>query len=242
MRSSIVPLVAGFLAVAAEARQATVAYPPLPKTAASAAGFAPSGWMVETQARGDLNRDGLPDLAFVLLAREVSRAAGSTEAGKLPPGPARILAIAFAQPRGGFELVLRDHRFLPRKRPPNGLSQGYMLFENGSLDASGGRLRTVFEYTRGHTTFAFRWQNGAFALIGYDSADVSGGCLTQLSIDFLSSRAKMTAGYIDSEKDQVRWRSLARRPLLTLDRIGNGEDFDPYGLLTAFPLTCSQTR
>ena len=240
MRNKVASTVLGISALVAEAQGAAPASAPAPavaKTATSANGFAPPGWKVETQALGDLNGDGRPDLVFVLLAADVARGARD-----LPPGPPRRLGVAFARPGGRYELVLRNDIFLPRRRPPNGLSQGAMLFDDGSLLVSGGRLRTIFEYTRGHSTFTFRWQDRALRLIGYDNAGVEAGCLHQLSVDFLSHRAKMVAADIGSDEERVRWRRLARRPLPTLDQIGEGEEYDPYNLLADFPLTCAQSR
>jgi len=51
----------------------------LPPVAASAEAFAPRGWRVETQARGDLNADGAPDLAFVLTAEDAPARSGLAE-------------------------------------------------------------------------------------------------------------------------------------------------------------------
>lgn len=57
-------------AVAQQARAELIIPDPvwlgLPAHAASAADFVPSGWKLEVQANGDLNGDGIPDLALVL--------------------------------------------------------------------------------------------------------------------------------------------------------------------------------
>ena len=200
---------------------------------ADAAGFAPPGWRVETHARGDLNADRIADLAFILIAED----AADYLAEASPPSP-RMFGIAFGRRDGRYALALLEQAFLPPKTPPNGLSQGFMLFQDGSLDASGGRLRITFEYTRASTTFTLRWQSGAFRIIGYDGGGVEGGCLHHLSVNFLSHRAKLTAGWIDQDEQQVRWRKLPRRPLMTVAQIGDGEVFDPFGIWRNFAMTC----
>lgn len=227
---------AGAQAAAAIDPQA-VRYPALPSAAPGAGGFVPAGWQVETEAPGDLNSDGLADLVLILLAR------GTPPADPAPDreasiGAPRILVIAFARPAGGYELILADRMFLPSMRAPNGLSAGWMLFEDDSVDISDGRLRIIFEYTRASTIFTFRWEDRAMKLIGYDSAGVSGGCFRGLSINFLSNRARFEAGWIDLEEKQSRWRNLQPRPLFALGEIGDGEDFDPYGLQDDSPVTC----
>jgi len=218
-----------------------VRYPELPSTAAAAESFAPSDWQVETQARGDLNADGRPDLAMILLARGISPADPPPER-QAAIGAPRILVVAFARTDGSYERVLADQTFLPRLRGPNGLSEGWMLFEDGSLEAREGRLRVTLQYTRAQTTFTFRWQDSAFRLIGYDSGGVSGGCFHGVSINFLTRRARLAAGWIDREEEQERWRNLSSGPPLVLGEIGESEDFDPYDLRMNFPLTCQESR
>jgi hypothetical protein len=203
------------------------------KTGADAAGFAPPGWRVETHATGDLNGDRILDLAFILIAEDAANYLIESS-----PPPPRMLGVAFGRRDGRYALALLDRGFLPPKTPPNGLSQGFMLFQDGSLDASGGRLRVNFEYTRANTTFTLRWQSGTLRMIGYDGGGVEGGCLHHLSVNFLSHRAKLTAGWIDQDEQQVGWRKLPRRPLMTVAQIGNGGDFDPHGIWMNFSLSC----
>ena len=199
---------------------------------------------METEATGDLNGDGRPDLAFILLAPDFRgappRSSPYDSAGSY--ANPRMFGIAFGQAGGGYRLALGNHRFLPPKWAPNGASQGWMLFGKGSLELRGGSLRVLFEYTRGNRIFTFRWRDGRLRLIGFDNAGVDGGCFHGLSVNFLSGRAKSSAGRIDRERDLVRWTRLKSRALLTVEQIGNGEDFDPDGLIARHPLTCGIER
>lgn len=217
--------------------------PVLPPRAASAEGFVPRGWTLETEARGDLDGDGASDLAFVLVAPDVPGARLRSNPYDDDPSSyanPRMLGIAFARPQGGFRLALSNHGFLPPKWAPNGLSQGWMLFEPGSVELGRRRLRVTFQYTRSHTTFTFRWQGGALRLTGFDTGGVEAGCVHSLSVNFLTGRAKLIAQNIEDEDGPVHWRNLGRRPLLSIGRIGNGEEFDPAGLVTGFPLRCRE--
>lgn len=215
--------------------------PRLPASGRTAEVFVPRGWHLETRAEGDLDGDGAGDLALILLGgpNVPHRVLREEETGLLT-GPPRILAIALARPGGGYRLTLQDGAFLPPRRPPNGLSAGSMLFEDGSLSIERGRLRVIFQYTRSSLTFTFRRESGAFRLIGFDSAGVRHACFQSLSVNFLTRRAKMTAGYIDREDEQVRWRRVPARPPLALGAIGEGELFDPHGLLTGPLLSCPE--
>lgn len=235
MRAALFTLAAGLVAGVQPPAEA----PPPPADPAER--LVPNGWHIETRAAGDLDGDGAADIVLVLLADEEAPAAAPEPGGwEADSGPRRMLAIAFASPEGGYRPALRHTTFLPRKRSPNGLSQGWMLFEDGSIEVSRGRLRILFEYTRGHMTFTFRRQEGAFGLIGYDSAGVSAGCFHGLSINYLTRRVRMAAGWVDRDEELVRWRRLTARAPVTLDRMGQGEEFDPEGLLTGFPLSCPE--
>lgn len=220
---------------------AAQAQPRLPAEARSAEGFVPRGWHIETRAVGDLDGAGAPDLAFILLhGPDVPVGMPREDEWGLRTGPPRILVIALAQPGGGYRLAVQDAALLPPRRPPNGLSEGWMLFEDGSLSISRRRLRVIFEYTRSHLTFTFRRERGAFRLIGFDTGGVSGGCVQSLSVNLLTHRAKVTAGYVDRDEERVRWRRVPPRPLVALGAMGAGEDFDPYRLLTGFSLSCPE--
>ena len=242
LRFCLLALLASLVAAPAATAAEAPAGPTVASYAADANGFVPAGWQIERQATGDLNRDGRPDLALILIDPDPVHfePRGRDAFEMLSAGNPRILAIAFAGTESGYRLALADALLLPRRRRPNGLSEGFMLFEDGSLAIDRGRLRITFQYTRAHTDFVFRWQDGRFRLIGYDSAGVSGGCLHAVSANFLARRAKLTAGYVDRDKEQVRWTKLPRRPLLAMADIGEGEALDPEGLVSGFPLSCGE--
>ena len=239
MRRLLLP---GFLIALSAFPAAAAPAARVPASGAAAKDFAPPGWVLERQAAGDLNRDGRPDLAMIFLEPDPAhlepRSRNAFE--MLGAGNPRILAVALAHPEGGYRLAAADAAFLPRRTGPNGLSEGSMLFPAGSLAIDRGRLRIRFERTRGYTSFALRWQKGAFRLIGYDSAAVAGACLHRLSVNYSSRRAKLVAAWVDGEEELVRWRKLPAAPLPALAEIGEGEAFDPFGLLTGFPLSCPE--
>jgi hypothetical protein len=102
----------------------------------------------------------------------------------------------------------------------------------GGVEIKKGALQVTLGYfggDMGHITYTLRYQNGRFGLIGFDSIDVdrSGGTIDQVSINFATRRLKHSAGSISSDADKVTWRTLAARPLLTMQQIGDGLDFKP---------------
>ena len=70
----------------------------LPVEAKDMAGFVPAGWTLIKSADGDLNKDGLADLAGVLEEKV------GTPPDPAGDGPARILFVAFRKPGGGYRL------------------------------------------------------------------------------------------------------------------------------------------
>ena len=81
----------------------------------------------------------------------------------------------------------------------------------------------------GTTAFTFRWQDDAFALIGYDQNSVmrNSGQTESVSVNFSTGRVKRSEGSIEDDKDSVHWEPLHSRRRWTLQTIGDGWAFDP---------------
>ncbi|MGK9164817.1 hypothetical protein KXR53_00885 [Inquilinus limosus] len=237
--SVIAALLAGLSCAAAQAPDIpTVTYPPLPRQAASAEGFAPAGWRLEAQARGDLNGDGAEDLAFVLHATDPKNVVPNPDGfgeDPLDTNP-RILAVAFARKGGAaYDLALENHTLIPRRTDPvledpfDGTAAGGLQIARGTLRITLGVFVSAGSWTTWNTTQTFRWQNGRFELIGYDrtSTHRGSGETNGLSINYLTRRVKRTEGNIESDEEKTRWETLPRGPLLGLDEVGDGLEFDP---------------
>ena len=224
----------------------TVRFPMLTPSAASAGGFAPKGWSVERQATGDLDGDGRNDLAIVLRMRDPRNVLSNPDLGENPfdTNP-RILAVALAQERGGYRLALQNHRLIPRREytnlsDPFGAEDTDFEIRRGALRLSLYRFASAGGWDMGTTAFTFRWQGDALRLIGFDYTNVrrNSGCTSGLSINYLTGRAKLTLGHIGLDREQARWRHVSRRPLLTVDAVGDGLEFDGSGMLEALPSDC----
>jgi hypothetical protein len=239
----LIALLAGSPAGAQDPAIPDVRYPALPAAAAGAEGFVPAGWRVEAKAEGDLNGDRAADLAIVLRAQDpanVLRNDTGWGEGEFDTNP-RILAVAFSVPGGGYRLAAENHALIPRRTNP---SQTDPFFADDSLHVARGALRIYLErlmsaggWGAGTTTFTFRWQGNALRLIGYDFSNVqrNTGRLSTLSINYLTRRMKTAAGNIASDAERVRWTRLPARPLLTIDQIGDGLEFDPDGAVSRLP-------
>ncbi len=212
-----------------------VKYPDLAKAAASAEGFVPAGWKLEKQIAGDLNADGIADLVLVLRQTDPNNVISHDILGENPldTNP-RILAVAFGRASpSGFVLALENHTLIPRREVPTAddpLSErGGVVLEKGTLRIKLNYFTSAGGWSTSLTSHTFRWQNQRFELIGFDRRELmrNSGEEREVSINYSTARMSITTGNMESNKKTVSWRNLPRRPLLTIERIGNGVEFEP---------------
>jgi hypothetical protein len=208
-----------------------VTYPAIARQSATLAGFIPKGWVLETKATGDLNRDKLPDAALVLHMNDRRNHVASTFGPdeKYNSNP-RMLVVAFARKGGGYSLAVADHRLIPRLENQN---QDEPFDE---VKIAGGTLRLKMHvfmsaggWRMGGSAYAFRWQNGGFKLIGFDRDSVmrNTGDTEEVSINYLTGRKQLKTGNIGTSVAKERTVRMRRKPLLDLTQIGDGLMFDP---------------
>lgn len=221
--------------VASEDNIPAAILPSLPQAASRTAEFAPAGWIVEAQATGDLNGDGLDDIAFVLHETDQKNfipTSGDPGASTLDANP-RILAVAFGMGQErGYWLALQNHVLIPRR-----ISSAHDAFEGSqSLSIRSGALRLVLSYfssaggwDMGNRTLKFRYRNRAFVLVGYEGTNLhrATGETRATSVNFLSGRAWMKTGSVHGEASTVRRFLLDAGATPTLDEVSDGLRFDP---------------
>ena len=213
-----------------------VTYPGLPRQAASAEGFVPQGWVLEALASGDLNRDGIADLAFVVRQNEPRNVIDHPGLGESPfdTNP-RILAVAFRDaPAGGYTLQVENHTLVPRRENPAqadpfGEDNGGIAIERSVLKVRLHLFMNAGGWEMFSSTHSFRHRNGQFELIGYDRDTIHRGSgeTRGVSVNYLTRRMKITTGTIESDDTKVAWRTMPQHRPLTLDTVGDGLDFEP---------------
>jgi hypothetical protein len=212
-----------------------VSYPALVRHARSAEDFIPAGWRLESKLSGDLNGDRRADVVLVLRGNDPRNIIDARAWG----GPqnydtnARIIAIAFAGAAGGYDLVLENHTLVARTvdpsaqdpLDPNGVQAEGVEIKRGALQVTLG----YFGGGMGRMTYAFRYRNHHFDLIGYDSLDVerSSGTMDQVSVNYSTRRMKHSVGKISDDAEKVTWTTLPPKPLLTMEQVGDGLEFRP---------------
>lgn len=213
-----------------------VHYPELPPAAADAAGFVPPGWVLLASRRGDLNGDGADDLALLLRMNDRANILSIPSGDQTEPFDTNphMLVVALAEPGGGFRRAASNRGLFPRPDQP---FTGDVPPNEDTITLERGSLVVFLEYLRGWARFRFRWQEGAMRLIGYDDTGADGGCATATSINYLTGRARLSAGYIDQDRNRTAWRRLTRAERPTLDRI-DLLDFEPEAAVAGEPLWC----
>ncbi|WP_232631759.1 hypothetical protein [Methylobacterium sp. Leaf118] len=226
---------AGADGVAAETVPEAAA-PILPRTGAAPADFAPAGWRVEAQAFGDLDGNGVPDLALVLQGTDPGRRIRTGPADDAPAidGNPRILAVAFGMPGGrGYRLGPANRTLIPRRVSA---TEDDAFEDPGSLSIRSGTLVLVLHsfssaggWEMGHRTLRLRARRDRFDLAGVEAVTVhrASGALRTTSVNVLTGRAWVRSGTIETEAGTVRRYRLDRRRSPTLAPIGDGLAFDP---------------
>lgn len=132
--------------------------PAIPKTGKTLEDFIPPSRAILMQAQGDLNQDGLPDLAVVLKGADEDREEGA--ATETP----RLLLILFATKGGGYTLAASSEKAVLCKTCGGVFGDPFVTLgiENGVL---------VIEHYGGSSqrwgyTHRWRYQDGEFLLIG----------------------------------------------------------------------------
>lgn len=233
--AACLPLLTGIFAPAALAQD--LAIPPAPSPglaaeAASAQGFVPAGWAIEGRQATDLNGDGLADLVMVIHGKDPRLVVRNESFGvrELDTNP-RVLIVAFRKQAGGYRRVLANSTLITRWTEPN-IDD---VWDASNLTAGKGLFRVRLQFfanagswSAGPTEYTFRWQNGRFEMIGYDSMTVHRalGEVEEVSINYTTGRVKLTTGRIDTDTETVRWETLKDRRILAIDEIGDGLSVD----------------
>ncbi|NNE22847.1 MAG: hypothetical protein HKN11_09575 [Rhizobiales bacterium] len=153
------------------------------------------GWSVVMQAKGDLNKDGLPDIAAAIEADAAGGRANTCTDGEAGSNEhERELLVLLQQPDGTYEIAVKDYKVLAR-RGQGGANEPDPL---SGLSIDRGSLVVAISYGGGGhwggETARFRLNPSGWEMIGYtwQSLDTRQGPELTYDYDPLTAKMQMT--------------------------------------------------
>ena len=182
----------------------------------------PAGWTISGEARGDLNKDGIADCAFVLQPNDP---ANIIPQAFLPECPLNtnpnILCIYYGTKEGLLEqfavyegLIPADEEFIPNQFSKIEISPKGVLNITRAIEPSAG------SYSTGRTTYRFRFQDNNFYLIGKEAYNLARntGVSTVESSNYLTHKKATTYSneFNEAYKPHTEWSKIPKAPLRTI--------------------------
>jgi len=208
----------------------------IPLNSASAEGFVPDGWYLEKSVEGDLDKDGLPDLAIIIRQNDPELVIEGNGFGTDQyDGNPRTIVVALKQTGGGYLRIAQNDQIIPVTGgamfddPIDNASDGSLIIDKGVIRLNIGFWASAGTWDMFNRTFSFRLKGAQLGLIGYDNHHVhrGSGALNVISINYLTRRKKTESGSIEDAHVPEVWSRISRKPLILFDDIGNGYEFDP---------------
>ncbi len=198
----------------------------LPDRAKTLSDLIPHQWLMLDSAFGDLNRDGIRDMVFVISDTNPSNLIRNEEGpgrDTIDVNP-RILGIYFGMPDGSYIKQEQADQFILKADEPvmddpfsriTISPQGVMMVEFRLWSNAGSWHYSMH-------TYHFRFANDAFELIHYDTTEIHRGTLDQTRWEINFNKLKMKISHeSDSENTpvEVHWIELEPMPLKTLESL-----------------------
>ena len=196
--------------------------------------FVPKGWKQITIAKGDLNKDGKEDVALVIEDTDKKNFISNENMGSkiLNVNPRQLLVLFKDKAIDSYNLAVLQDAFIPEANSEEDPCLADPLLQDGGIDIKRGTLIVDFHdwvscgsYWVGHVTYIFRYQQGSFMLIGYDTSEYNraSGEQNKTSINFVTKKKSVTTGdnvlADTTAKPQTVWADINITNLLRLEDV-----------------------
>lgn len=189
--------------------------------------FVPKGWKIIENEKGDLNKDGISDVALVLQKTDPSLIE-KMEYGTIDRNPRSLIILFGTSKNDCFELILRNNTFIlandneGMEDPFENADIGKNIYiKNGTLTLNFKEFHTAGSWMTGQYTYIWRFQDGSFKLIGAESNSFhrANGEATDLSVNFSTRKYSVTTyNMFDESVEEVEtWKKLELKELVTFE-------------------------
>jgi len=189
-------------------------------------GISSRGW---NEIKGDLNNDGLEDIVLIIKGTDKSKIIKDENRGELDRNRRGILVLL--NKGNSYVLASKNYNCFSSENEDGGVYFAPEL----EVEIKKGNLYINYGHGRyGNWSYTFRYKNGNFELIGYDSYSSRGPVpQSQVSINFLTKK-KLTMDNLnknDEDDSNVKykdtWEKIISKKLIKLSEI---KDFDELDL------------
>jgi len=211
------------------------------KNAKTIDGFIPKGWKQIASAKSDLNKDGTEDVAIVIENTDSKNFVVNENMGerKLNLNPRQLLVLFKDKISGNYSLAILQDSFIPEESSEEDPCLADPLLQDGGIAIKRGTLVIDFHnwvscgsYWAGHVTYIFRYQEGSFMLIGYDTSEYNRatGEKNKTSINFITKKKSITTGdniLADSNaKPKTVWKDISITNLIRLEDLNRTAEIE----------------
>ena len=184
--------------------------------------FVPKGYTLFQQYKGDLNKDGKPDVVLMIKGTDKSKWVDDENRGRLDRNR-RGLIILFKR-KNGYEQILRNDTCFSSENEDGGIYDAPEL----ELYIIKNTLHIYFAHGRyGCWNYIFRYQNNDFELIGYNHNRCI-RCVTYYNLDInFSTRTRVYEENLNADDDgkeerfKVTKSKIRRKKLIKLSEIAD---------------------
>ena len=196
-------------------------YPKINKQGKDINNFIPDGWLLLDSTRGDLNKDNHNDLVLIIQHKDsvlvINKNLEYIDSVITQP---RVLIILFYNQRTNqYHLVEQSKSFILNHDNAN-MDDPYqdISIEKGILKIEFHIFMNMGGWGMSNNFYKFRYQNNDFVLIGadYNYINRGSGETEDRSYNFLNKKIKVTIGTIESEKQQISWRTINLKKFKTI--------------------------
>jgi len=199
----------------------------------------PRNWKILSTTNGDLNKDGISDVAFVIEKtdkKNIKLNEGSLGRDTINLNP-RIIGIYFKNKSGKLIKKLESDSFIIIQNSPtmDEPFDGIEILENGVLKIDFKFWFSAGSWSMSNHTYKFRFQNDKFELIGYNSYERHRGTgeETNYSINFSTCKmniTKMTINENDVETIKEESKGFRMEELKSIQSLGKPFELEFNGI------------